>query len=520
MLAWMIYALVVAIPLSAGALLAEQAAKCRRAPTRGFWMISILASLLLPMVVATVSIRLPEFLSATPSATPLALRDTTSIPLTSAFTDWSKAQPYTSSTHINTVLRDMWLASSMAMMLVLGVSAAWLHRRKRRWIHGSLCGVPVLVSDSVGPAVVGLIRSRIVVPAWLLLESDGQQRYVIAHEQSHLKARDPLLVTIALILLLAMPWNPLLWWQFHRLRCAIEVDCDARVLRGGGDIGEYCETLIQVGQNQSGYVGAVAAMSESRSFLERRIRIMLSKPPKWARASALVLVGVSLGMVAFAAQVTPPAANAIPTKSAVTIDTGLLDGYEGFYEVSDLSLIKVTRKGDTLTVLPIGQAVAQWPIDVSAISNTEFLVPGLGATLDFIKGTENHAQTLIVHLHGRVVMTAPRVDQVTADQIREALAARIKNQQPFPSSDRALQLMLDYPASGAGMNPELAGIVADNKTSIKKYLADLGPVQSYTFTGVTNFGWDSYDIQHRNGSEKILFLLDKHGVIVNSLRHR
>jgi bla regulator protein blaR1 len=520
MFAWMIYALLVAIPLSAGALMAEQAARFRRAPTRGFWIISILATLLLPTVIATATLRLPESLGSTPSAAPFALRDTTSIPLASTVIDWSRAQSYTSSTHINTVLRDMWLASSMIMMLVLGTSAAWLQQRKRSWNQGHVCGVPVLVSDNVGPAVVGLIRSRIVVPAWLLLESHGQQQYVIAHEQSHLKARDPLLVTIALILLLAMPWNPLLWWQFHRLRCAIEVDCDARILRGGGDVGEYCETLIQIGQNQSGYVGSVAAMSESRSFLERRIKIMLSKPQKWARASALVLVSVSLGMAAFATQVTPPAANASPTKSAVAIDTRLLDGYEGFYEVSDLSLIKVTRKGNELTVLPIGQAVAQWPIEVSTISNTQFLVPGLGAKIEFIKGTEHHAQTLIVHLYGRLVITAPRVDQATADQIREALAARIKNQKPFPNSDRALRLMLGDTANDADMTPELAGIVADQKTSIKKYLADLGPVQSYKFTGVTNFGWDSYDIQHRNGSEKILFLLDKNGVIVNSQRHR
>lgn len=520
MLAWMIYAVLVGIPLSVAALVAEQAAKQRRMPTRWPWMIAIVASLLLPIAIATVSIRLPEFLKPAASTAPLALRDATSIPLASTVIDWGRAKSYTSSTQINTALRNIWLASSLALTLFMGVSTALFYRRKRSWSRGYLCGVPVLVSDSVGPAVVGMIRSNIVVPAWLLQESHGQQRYVIAHEQSHLKARDPLLVAIALLLLVAMPWRPFLWWQFQRLRCAIEVDCDARVLRDGGDVGEYCETLIQVGQNQSGYVGAVAAMSESRSFLERRIEIMLSKPHKWARALALVLISVSLGMAAFATQVTPPAANASPARRAIAIDTSLLDGYEGFYEVSDLSLIKVTRKGNGLTVLPIGQAVAQWPIDVSPISNTEFLVPGLGATIDFIKGAEKHGETLVVHLYGRVVITAPRLDHVTADQIREALAARIKDQKPFPGSDRALRLILGDPGSGVGMGPELAGIVADNRTSLKKYAADLGPVQSYKFAGVTNFGWDSYDVQHQSGSEKILFLLDKHGVIVNSLRHR
>ena len=81
-----------------------------------------------------------------------------------------------------------------------------------------------------------------------------------------------------------MPWNLPLWWQLRRLRYAIEVDCDARVLAGGLDPAHYGETLIAVGERQSAYVGAVAAMSESRSFLEERIRIMISKPVKWRRA--------------------------------------------------------------------------------------------------------------------------------------------------------------------------------------------------------------------------------------------
>ncbi|MET0505350.1 MAG: M56 family metallopeptidase [Luteibacter sp.] len=275
MLAWMIYALLVATALSAAALIAEQAAKRRLMATRWPWLVAIVASLLLPAAIATVSLRLPGFMRSSAPTTALVLRDTTSIPLAATVIDWSGTKSYTSSTRVDTMLRDIWLASSITLVFFLGSSTAWLHRRKRTWSRGYLTGVPVLVSENVGPAVVGLIRSRIVVPAWLLRESPGKQRYVMAHEQSHLQARDPLLVAGALVLVLTMPWNPLLWWQCHRLRCAIEVDCDARVLRGGGDVGEYCETLIQVGQNQSEYIGAVTAMSESRSFLEQRLKIML-----------------------------------------------------------------------------------------------------------------------------------------------------------------------------------------------------------------------------------------------------
>ncbi|SKB56971.1 M56 family metallopeptidase [Luteibacter sp. 22Crub2.1] len=287
MLAWMIYATLVAMALSAAALFAEHAARHRRRPTRWPWMMAIVATVLLPILIATISIRFPALHGSAGTAvsvTPLALRDTTSVPLASKVIDWSGTKPYTSSTWIDAILRDIWMASSFTLLLFLGLSTALLHRSKRAWTSGRLCGLPVLISESAGPAVVGLIRSRIVVPAWLLHESDAQQQYVLAHEQSHLKARDPLLVASALMFLAAMPWSPLLWWQFHRLRCAIEVDCDRRVLHSGVDVGDYCETLIHVGENQSEYIGAVTAMSESRSFLEQRIKIMLSKPKKWAGA--------------------------------------------------------------------------------------------------------------------------------------------------------------------------------------------------------------------------------------------
>lgn len=501
MLAWMIYAVLVAMALSGAALIAERAARHRRMPTRWPWMIAIVASLLLPIAIATVSIQLPRFPSESEApATPFTLRDTTSIPLTTTVIDWSGTGSYTSSTKINALLRDVWLASSITLVLSLGLSTVLFHRRKRSWTPGTLCGVPVLVSDSVGPAVVGLIRSRIVVPAWVLQESPEQQRYVMAHEQSHLKARDPLLVAIALVLLMSMPWSPLLWWQFHRLRCAIEVDCDARVLGDGGDIATYCETLIQVGQNQSEYIAAVTAMSESTSFLERRIRIMLSKPKKWAGGAAFALISASLGMAIFAAQVTPPVAVGQPANGAVTVNPSLLDAYAGFYELSDYSLVTVTRKGDGLTINPIGQFVAQGSIDVVTLSDTTFSVPSIDVTLEFIKGANGQIGSMTVREHGRVVMQAPRVDGATADQIREGLTARVRDQKPFPDSEKAL-------------NQIVSKLDSDE-------VAKLGPVESYKFEGVTDYGWDIYDVQYQHGAQQVFIQLNKDGSIANSVRRR
>jgi bla regulator protein blaR1 len=520
MIAWMIYAILVTLALSAAALLAERAAKVRRAATRWVWMASLACSLVLPTVIAKASLQLPTtFKSGTTSAS-IVLRDTTSIPMPPVLLDLEDAQTYTTSDRIDALMRDIWMAASVLMLLMLALSSMLLYRRKRGWNEGYLCGERVLVAPDAGPAAIGLIRSRIVVPAWLLQASEEQQQCTIAHERSHLLARDPQLVALALVLLTLMPWNPLLWWQFHRLRRAIEVDCDARVLWSGHDVGAYCETLIQVGQHQSNHIGLVPAMSDSASFLELRIRHMLRKPNKWARASAAVLVCVSLGMAAFAAQVVPPDTSHWGTNAPVVLSSDTLDHYTGYYYVSPISAITVTRAGDGLIASVSGQMAAPEPYHLIPLSKTRFAIENMDATVHFITDAHGDALRLVAtdNKSGRDFLDRPRTDKATADQANAALAARIKAQKPFPGSEKALQLLLSDPDSDAGMSADLAWVRRQQKASREKYLAEIGPVESYTFLGVSKFGQDAYLVKRQHGTETIYLVVDPDGSLATAVR--
>ena len=128
---------------------------------------------------------------------------------------------------------------------------------------------------------------------------------MIAHEQAHLTRHDPQVLTLALFLLVLMPWNVPLWWQVHRLRRAIEVDCDARVLEKGLDPEKYRQMLTEVGRRTSGHMGMVAAMSESPSLLQQRLRLM-ADPVQRGPVAASMLVLLAFAFVTVAAQVTPP----------------------------------------------------------------------------------------------------------------------------------------------------------------------------------------------------------------------
>jgi len=528
MLAWMIYVVVVTVMLSVAAWLAEQASRRRRAASRWIWISAIVASLLLPSMIASVSIQVPNLFKPAALSTPLVLRNETSLHLPPMIAELGTAAATSDTSTRTDALPLVWIGLSLAIAVALAINTGLLHRRKRQWRQSHLLGTSVWIAPDAGPAVVGLFRPRIVVPAWLVESSSANQQMAMAHEQSHIQARDPQMLAIALGLLLIMPWNLPLWWQLHRLRRAMEVDCDARVLRGGRDINTYCETLIEVGQSQSTHIGAVAAMSESRSFLEQRIKIMLVKPKKWAGVSALALVCLSAGMVTFAAQVSPPNVSAPApiivmdhknpgegSTPAPIIVTDLKNASEavGDYQLAPYSVITVALNGTQLSV----QLTGQRPLDVFPADSGYFAAKSINVRVGFEHNDHGSVTGLVLLQNGQEAH-APRITDSIAGQIVQALSDRFHNQQPFPGSEKALGLLLDESNSGQGMSPQLAQVRARQKPQREKYLAQLGAVTSYEFTGVNNQGWDKYLVRHQQGTEDVTFVLDSNGIIVGALR--
>jgi TonB family protein len=220
-------------------------------------------------------------------------------------------------------LRWGWGASSAALLCVLGAAALRLSALRRRWRASVVDGREVLVSENVGPAVAGLWRPEVIVPGWALALGEPQRRLMLSHEEEHVRAADPWLLACGAAALVLMPWNPALWWQVRRLRLAVEIDCDARVLARGGTTPEYGELLLQVGRRRSVLALGAPALSEPASFLERRIRRMATALPRWRWAGAAVALAVATAAVIGACEaprpVSPdPAPNAIVTLRPAT----------------------------------------------------------------------------------------------------------------------------------------------------------------------------------------------------------
>src|SRR4051812_14379136 len=127
---------------------------------------------------------------------------------------WARSDVY------NAVINRGWYIASITLIAIFILNAlhvSWVLYLSRRnqastGAPATLDGVSVLVTDSLGPATVGLIRSRVVLPKWVLALPGAQRRYVVRHEEEHRRAHDVHLLVLFSLPLILMPWNLAFWW--------------------------------------------------------------------------------------------------------------------------------------------------------------------------------------------------------------------------------------------------------------------------------------------------------------------
>src|SRR5262245_25659217 len=120
------------------------------------------------------------------------------------------------------------VAASVFGLCGLLLIVSRIRRMTRRLEARQIDGYDVLLSDDVGPAILGVFRPQIVVPRWVLALDDVERAVILEHERQHEVAQDPILIAAGALTIALAPWNLALWAMFARLRLAIELDCDQR----------------------------------------------------------------------------------------------------------------------------------------------------------------------------------------------------------------------------------------------------------------------------------------------------
>jgi hypothetical protein len=303
-LSWMLYVCATALFLGLAAAILETVVRERGWPVRGLWAGALIGSFVIPFMA--------PFGSPWGDAPPAPARE-------SFGSDQSLIPPVQNSWDAALAVQNritpfdpdpwlvgLWMSTTVLLSVALVVSHAILRRRQRSWDFREVDGREVWISQDVGPAVVGFFHNRIVLPEWLLDCNEKERALVLSHEEEHVRAGDPRLLFGARLMVVAFPWNAALWWQYRRLRQAVEVDCDRRVLRLGLDPRAYSRLLVFVSEYGQAHRFVTAALYETPSTLEKRIRHMLMPQRRhWGpRALGAALLGSAL--IAAACRVDSP----------------------------------------------------------------------------------------------------------------------------------------------------------------------------------------------------------------------
>lgn len=187
---------------------------------------------------------------------------------------------------VDEVIGRAWVFVTVGLGSWALVSAGWVShvvRASRVRLRGSapaaIDGVPVVITESLGPATVGILRSRVVLPRWVLALPDAQRQYIVRHEDEHRRSHDAALLFLGALAVILLPWNVALWWQVRRLSLAVEMDCDRRVVARLGNAHAYGSLLLKVAEASSRGPRLQPALLGATGMLEQRLSVLLAPAP-------------------------------------------------------------------------------------------------------------------------------------------------------------------------------------------------------------------------------------------------
>lgn len=147
----------------------------------------------------------------------------------------------------------IWMTGALAISLMLAVLYFTTLREMRDAAHWR---DNVYLSDkSVSPAVYGVLRPRIILPAsWRNREIE----LILLHEETHIRRADNLWRMLAFFLAAAHWFNPLCWVFLKAFLSDLELACDECVLvkLGDGRAKEYARSLLESGQSKTVFASA------------------------------------------------------------------------------------------------------------------------------------------------------------------------------------------------------------------------------------------------------------------------
>lgn len=184
----------------------------------------------------------------------------------------------------------IWLVIFCALL----ITAALLYYFTRSEVKNAkhISGNVYFCGSVTSPALYGILRPRIIVPEGVSGES---LKFILLHENVHLKRKDNLLRCIAVITACLHWFNPLAWLFLKYVFEDMELACDAKVLKSlsGEEKKGYALTLLNFASKKTLYVSAFGAPKTKvriESILSYRKLTLVSSIFFFALTAAIIVL--------------------------------------------------------------------------------------------------------------------------------------------------------------------------------------------------------------------------------------
>lgn len=177
----------------------------------------------------------------------------------------------------------VWLSGMAFFWLFALASRVKIHRM----LQEAVCWRDnISVSDRVrSPFILGILRPRIFLPSGL---EEGQEAYILAHEEAHLRRRDHWWKPFGYLLLSVYWFQPLCWAAYILFCRDIELACDEKVIRDLSfpERKAYSRVLLECGKQRKMILSCPLAFGEVS--IRERVKAVLNykKPAFWLAAVA------------------------------------------------------------------------------------------------------------------------------------------------------------------------------------------------------------------------------------------
>ena len=208
--------------------------------------------------------------------------------------------PQAETVTLSQVLFPVWAVGAAGTLLWAAGSYLRLRRRISEAVRleGNL-----YETDQIDtPFVCGFFRPRIYLPVNL---DPTDRKYVVLHEQAHIRRLDHLTKPLAYLALCVHWFNPVLWLAFRLFCRDVEGACDQAVIRDFDreKTAGYAAALLHLGRRRTLPQAVPLAFGEENA--KRRVKGVLTykKPAFWVLLAAVILC-VAAGVLLLANQDT------------------------------------------------------------------------------------------------------------------------------------------------------------------------------------------------------------------------